>query len=198
MFVLENYYNSSYLNYNVAFPLEIDNLVNGSSNDTRELDLSAYAPSQYAANSQPLPITGYETGTWYDSTHSGEGIQTEVGEVGTAGTQRYVTISWYTYDSTGRPYWLVGSGVTTIGTDNIWPNTVSIELPYTSDGGFAGNFGAKVDQALWGTMQVSFPDCNTMQFTYDTTGTGIPGSVPTGTGTKTWKRFTTVNGLTCQ
>ncbi len=202
VFVIENTYLSELqFDFNPAFALFVYNLLptTNSNADTQEFDIPTYNPALYTAASQALPISGYLTGTWYDSTHSGEGIQTEVGEVGTAGTQRFLSVSWYTYDLTGTPYWLVGSGVVTLDpTTFVAPNTVSVTLPYTTNGGFAGDFGPSATKALWGTMQVSFPDCNTMVFTYDTTGTGIPSTVPTGTGTRTWKRFTTVNGLTCQ
>lgn len=201
VFVIENTYLSTIqFDFNPALSIFVNNLLPTSnpSADTQELDIPAYNPSLYTAASQPLPITGYETGTWYDSAHSGEGIQTEVGEVGTAGTQRFVSVSWYTYDSTGTPYWLIGSGIINLDTNGVAPNNASVTLGYNSGGGFAGNFGAKATQALWGTINVSFPDCNTMTFNYATTGTGIPTGVPVGSGTKTWKRLTQVNGLTCQ
>jgi hypothetical protein len=201
VFVLENYYNdTTFLNYNVAFQLSVDNLFQGALADTATFDLPAYTPSQYAAASEPLKINGYLTGTWYDSAHSGEGIQTEVGDVGTAGKQRFVSVSWYTYDATGRPYWLIGSGLINIG-----DNTAAVTLAYTSGGGFAGDFGSTTTNALWGTINVSFPDCNTMKFTYASSA-GLPSDIPSGfcsnatspACSKTWQRLTQVNGLTCQ
>ncbi|HEX3895065.1 MAG TPA: hypothetical protein VHW73_02535 [Rudaea sp.] len=179
--------------FNQALSIFVTNLQSGSSETTELFPIPAYNPANYAAASQPLPISGYLTGTWYDSAHSGEGIQTEVGDFGTAGTQRFVSVSWYTYDATGTPYWLIGSGLITIGA-----NSALVTLGYNTNGGFAGNFGSKATQALWGTINLSFPDCNTMTFDYATTGTGIPTGVPTGSGSKTWKRLTQVNGLTCQ
>ena len=200
VFVIENTYGSNVqFDFNQQFPISVNNLLPDPNGETQQFDVAAYNPALYTAASQPLPITGYLTGTWYDSAHSGEGIQTEVGEVGTAGAQRFVSVSWYTYDSTGTPYWLIGSGIINLDPNTfVAPNTASVTLGYNSGGGFAGNFGAKATQALWGTINVSFPDCNTMTFTYATTGTGIPSGVPTGSGTKTWKRLTQVNGLTCQ
>jgi hypothetical protein len=202
VFVIENTYGSDVqIDFNPAIDIGVYNLLSSSNPnvDTQAFNIPAYNPALYTAASQPLPITGYLTGTWYDSAHSGEGIQTEIGEVGTAAAQRFVSVSWYTYDSTGRPYWLVGSGIINLdATTFVAPNNATVTLGYNSGGGFAGNFGAKATQALWGTINVSFPDCNTMTFNYATTGTGIPSDVPTGTGTKTWKRLTQVNGLTCQ
>ncbi len=201
VFVIENAYGSDVqFNFNPAIEINIYNLLQQSNPkfDSQPFDIPAYNPALYAAASQPLPITGYLTGTWYDSAHSGEGIQTEVGEVGTAGTQRFVSVSWYTYDSTGTPYWLIGSGIINLDVNGVAPGNASVTLGYNSNGGFAGDFGAKATQALWGTINVSFPDCNTLTFNYATTGTGIPSGVPTGNGSKTWKRLTQVNGLTCQ
>jgi hypothetical protein len=202
VFVIENTYGSDVqIDFNQALDITFYNLLDQSNSnfDSETLDVPAYNPSLYPAASQPLPITGYLTGTWYDSAHSGEGIQTEIGEVGTAAAQRFVSVSWYTYDSTGTPYWLIGSGLINLDpTTFVAPNNATVTLGYNSGGGFAGNFGAKATQALWGTINVSFPDCNTMTFNYATTGTGIPTGVPVGSGTKTWKRLTQVNGLTCQ
>jgi hypothetical protein len=201
VFVLENTYGSSVqIDFNTPIEIDVYNLLAPSNPDNTQLfDIPAYNPALYTAASQPLPISGYLTGTWYDSAHSGEGIQTEIGEVGTAAAQRFVSVSWYTYDSTGTPYWLIGSGLINLDPNTfVAPNNATVTLGYNSGGGFAGNFGATTTQALWGTINVSFPDCNTMTFNYATTGTGIPTTVPTGTGSKTWKRLTQVNGLTCQ
>jgi hypothetical protein len=201
VFVIENTFLSDVqFDFNQEIPINVSNLLatTDPNYDNQEFDVPTYNPALYAAASQPLPISGYETGTWYDTTHNGEGIQTEVGELGTAGTQRFVSVSWYTYDSMGNPYWLIGSGVITVGTDNVWPNTVSVTLAYNSGGGFAGDFGSTATKALWGTIVLNFTDCNTMNFVYQTTGVGIPDTVPTGSGSKTWQRLTQVNGLTCQ
>ncbi|MGH8091095.1 MAG: hypothetical protein ACREO6_06555, partial [Rudaea sp.] len=118
----------------------------------------------------------------------------EVGEFAPTDTTypRYITIAWYTFDSSGTPYWLFGSGVFNAG-----DTTASVQLGYSYGGGFAGNFGAAATQKLWGTFNVQFPDCNTMQFSYQSTA-GLPQGVPTGAGSKTWKRLTQMNGLTCQ
>ncbi len=196
VFVIENTYLSDVqFDFNQEIPINVSNLLptTDTSYDNQEFDVATYNPALYTAASQPLPISGYLTGTWYDSAHSGEGIQTEIGEVGTAGAQRFVSVSWYTYDSTGTPYWLVGSGLINIG-----DQTATVTLAYTSGGGFAGNFGSTATKALWGTIVLDFTDCNTMNFVYQTTGVGIPDTVPTGNGSKTWQRLTQVNGLTCQ
>ncbi|HST27428.1 MAG TPA: hypothetical protein VLK26_03565 [Rudaea sp.] len=194
VFVLENFYAGVVqFNFNQAITVTIDNLA-ASFRQIVDFPLATYNPAQYAAASQPLPISGYMTGNWYDQNHSGEGIQVEVGEFAPTDTTypRYITIAWYTFDSSGTPYWLFGTGFFNAG-----DTSAVVTLGYSYGGGFAGNFGASATQKLWGTFNVQFPDCNTMQFSYQSTA-GLPTGVPFGTGSKTWKRLTQMNGLTCQ
>lgn len=194
VFVLENYYGGSVqLDYNQAFTLTVDNLNNSDPNRINTFAMPAYNPAQYAAASQPLPISGYLTGAWYDPNHSGEGIQVEVGEQGTPGTanDRYIVMAWYTYDPQGFPYWLYGEGSFTSG-----DQTASVSMVYSTGGGFGGTFG-NATTPDWGTINVQFTDCNTMKFSYQSLS-GLPAGVPTGANTKTWTRLTQMNGLTCQ
>ncbi|MHB8678640.1 MAG: hypothetical protein ACYC7G_02735 [Rudaea sp.] len=195
VFVLENFYGSSaQIDYGMALSLTVDTLNRSDPNRYTTFNLAAYNPAQYAQASQALPISGYMTGNWYDKMHSGEGIQVEVGELQGSGSTvpRYIVIAWYTYDSSGTPYWLFGSG-----TFNAGDTSAQVKLGYSSGGGFAGNFGAAATQTQWGTFNVQFPDCNTMQFSYQSDA-GLPTGVPTGSGSKTWTRLTQINGLTCQ
>lgn len=195
VFVLENFYGGSVqLNYNQALTLTVDTLNTSDPNRYTTFNLPTYNPAQYTQASEPLPISGYMTGNWYDQNHSGEGIQVEVGELQPSGSTfpRYISIAWYTFDSSGTPYWLFGTGFFNAG-----DTTASVQLGYSYGGGFAGNFGASSTTKLWGTFDVKFPDCNTMQFSYQPVA-GLPQGVPTDAGAKTWKRLTTMNGLTCQ
>jgi hypothetical protein len=194
VFVLENFYGGSVqLDYNQAFTLTVDNLNNSDPNRINTFSMPAYNPAQYAAASQPLPISGYLTGAWYDPNHSGEGIQVEVGEQGTPGAanDRYIVMAWYTYDTSGVPYWLYGEGSFTSG-----DRQALVTMVYSTGGGFAGNFGS-ANTPTWGTVNVQFPNCNTMQFNYQS-ASGLPAGVPYGQGAKTWTRISRINGLTCQ
>jgi hypothetical protein len=194
VFVLENFYQGPIqFNYNNPVTVTVDNLaVTG--HQLFDFQLPAYNPAQYAAASLPLPISGYLTGNWRDINHSGEGIQTEVieGDNADGSVSHYIAVAWYTYDSLGIPYWLFGSGPFNIG-----DTSATMQLAYYAGGGFAGNFGSSATPALWGTLSVQFPDCNTMRFSYQPTA-GLDSSVPQASGTKTWTRATTINGLTCQ
>lgn len=191
VFVLENFYGGSIqLDYGKALTLTVDTLRVGDPNRLTTFNLPTYNPADYAAASQPLPISGYMTGNWYDKAHSGEGIQVEVGELQGSGNPRYISIAWYTFDPSGVPYWLFGSAPFNAG-----DTSATVSLGYTSGGSFGG--GASANPALWGTLNVRFPSCNTMQFSYQS-ASGLPAGVPTGQGSKTWTRLTQMNGLTCQ
>jgi hypothetical protein len=153
--------------------------------------IPAYDPTQYSDATLALPITGYLTGNWFDPSHSGEGVQTEIGESpGTPG--RFIGFAWYTYNNTGTPYWLIGSG-------NFAPGdrSATITLAYETGGGFAGSFGASASATAWGRVTVSFPDCGTMAFNY-ASDAFLPTGVPQGSGSKQWTRLTSINGLTCE
>ncbi|MBS0571108.1 MAG: hypothetical protein JSS28_10900 [Proteobacteria bacterium] len=194
VFILENFYGGAVqFNYNNSVTVTVDNLAAGTARQVVDFPLGAYNPAQYAQASQALPISGYMTGAWYDPAHSGEGIQVEVGEQGTPGAanDRYLVIAWYTYDPLGFPYWLYGAGNFTSG-----DRAATVSMVYSTGGGFAGSFASAITPA-WGTINVQFPDCNTMQFNYQSTS-GLPAGVPTGNGAKTWTRISQMNGLTCQ
>lgn len=189
-YVFEGVYGATNnIDYNQAQTIDIYNL---QSSTPTEFDIPAYNPSDYAAASQPLPISGYQSGNYYDPTRGGEGIQIEVGDTGTASSTRSITFAWYTFDSTGTPYWLYGNASFTTG-----DNQVDVPLYYGSGGGFAGNY-TSVDFQQWGNItNLEFTDCNTVRFTY-ASNNGLPSGVPTGSGSKIWTRLTQLNGLTCQ
>lgn len=195
VFVLENFYGgATQLDYGKALALTVDNLRVGDPNRLTNFNLPNYNPSDYTAASQPLPISGYMTGNWYDKAHSGEGIQVEVGELQGNGSTfpRYITIAWYTYDSAGIPYWLFGSGIFNAGA-----KSATVTLAYQNGGSFAGSGAVAGNPQLWGTFNVQFPDCNTMQFSYQS-ATGQQSGIADANGSRTWTRLSTINGLTCQ
>ncbi len=145
----------------------------------------------YPAASQPLPINGYLSGSWYDPTHSGEGILTQVYDVD--GKTRIFAATWYTFDSAGIPFWLVAQGTFNVGATSI-PN---MAVTYRTGGGFAGNFTPPAPLQTWGTMSVSFPSCQKMTFTYSGSAGAVNGG-PAGTGSKTFSRIGSINSLGCQ
>ena len=155
------------------------------------LDLPAYDPAHYPQSALALPLTGYLSGNWFDPSHSGEGVQTEIGEA-EGPNNRYIVFAWYTYDTQGTPSWLFGSGSFARG-----ERSVDVELGYFSGGRFAGAPGGAAVALDWGRVSVFFSDCNTLKFSY-AANSGLPSAVPQGAGTKQWTRLTSINGLACQ
>jgi hypothetical protein len=196
-FVLENYATASaggFFDFNQAFNIRFDNHIQQSGITPQFfLNVAAYNPTQatYPGAFLPLPIDGYMTGAWYDSAHGGEGILSEVLDTGDGKTRLFVA-TWYTFDSTGLPFWLTASGGFNIGATSLQ----KIPVTYRTGGGFAGNFTAPIPQPAWGTMNVKFPDCQTMTFDYASTTTDV--NAPQGSGTRTWKRIGNINSLNCE
>jgi hypothetical protein len=201
-FTLENFAahptcTGSCFDFNLSFDVRFFNFVSSGTN-LYYMNVPLYDPdgSSYPAINQDQPITGYLSGNWYDPAHSGEGIETAIAEgpVDASGRAQIVVLfTWYTFDDFGLPYWLTGSAVV----DPAHPRSVSIPTFYASNGGFAGNFGARIDADRWGTVTFGFPDCNTLEVGY-ASDPGLPEGVPSGSGSLTYTRLITVNGLTCE
>jgi hypothetical protein len=148
--------------------------------------IPAYDATQYPNAGLPLQISGYQTGNYADPSAAAQGVQVEVAEAPSA--QRTLILAWYTYDATGTPYWLFNSASFAPGA-----RSVSLPLSYFSGGAFVTGNGSPV---LWGNVSVSFPDCDHLQLTYQS-APGLPGGTPQGSGTRTFSRLTSINGLAC-
>jgi hypothetical protein len=189
VYTLENFSSADFepFDYNQAFTLTVDN----NTGRAVQFDLGVYQPANYPAAAQPLPISGYLTGSWYDAAHGGEGILTEVFD-NADGTTRTLFATWYTFDAIGRPFWLVAQATFAIGTTHV----DNVPVQYLGNGGFAGQF-TSTTRAPWGTMNFSFPDCNTLSFSYNG-ATDAQTNGPAGSGSKTWKRVGNIGNLGCQ
>jgi len=191
-YVLENYPYSgaSIFALNQTFQIRFDN---GYASGQTTFNVPDYTPTPatYPAASQPLPINGYLSGSWYDPTHSGEGILTQVFDVD--GKTRIFAATWYTFDNAGIPFWLVAQGSFNIGATSIQ----NMGVTYRTGGGFAGNFTPPTTLQTWGTMSVSFPNCQQMSFSYNG-NTGAVNGGPGGQGTKTFTRIGSINSLACE
>lgn len=152
--------------------------------------VAAYQPSAYPENALSLRITGYLSGSWYDPAHGGEGIFLEIAE--NPDGSAFIFYAWFTYDSQGFPYWIIGQASVGQGA-----RSVTVPSLIFQGGGFAGNFNpANLLNASWGNVTFSFPSCSTLTLQFQST-TSIQG-VPSGSGTRTWSRLTTINGLACE
>jgi len=183
IYVLENYANdqATQVDYTKAFVLSLDNTISFTFPD--------YNKSQYAASNQSLPISGYLSTNWYNPLQSGEGMLTQIYDGDASKSERFFTAAWYTFDSFGVPFWLFAQGTIHIG-DRAANN---VQVVYPTAGKFAGS--GTTTNTNWGTADFSFPDCNTMVFTYR--GPAGPSDFPSGTGTRTWSRLANINSLVC-
>jgi hypothetical protein len=193
-------------NYNQAFTLNIDTLFDDSNNNRiiGTINLPAYSANSfnnYPSSTNPLEISGYVSGPWYDPTHSGEGLLIQVYDNGDQATRTFAA-TWYTFDGLGIPFWLYAQAVlpiqgTAAGVTNGY-QVINAPVKYVTGGGFAGNFTPPVTSNTWGTMSFSFQDCNTLNFSYNgATGSSLT-SGPTGSGSKQWTRLANTSGLVCQ
>ena len=196
-YVLENYpYSGSGLTlFNYDFTLDIDPVIDANCTGCQSLDINGYQPDQqhYPAAFQDLPIDGYMSSSYYDPAHNGEGFLLEVYD-NPGGTTRTVFVAWYTYDPLGIPFWLVSQGSVQVGANAV----TGAPVYYFDNGGFAGDFGSTSTLHNWGTMSLSFANCNEVKFSYNgaTDPTIVDG--PSGNGTRTWVRISDINGLNCE
>ena len=191
-YVLENYpyVGSGFFFFNSAFDILLDPLLGA--NDYVTIPVDDYIPTQssYPDAFRTVPMNGFLNGVFYDPAHSGEGLNIQIME--TPGARGILDVAWFTYDSSGIPFWIGGAKEFDLG-----DGSVKVDLFHTSGGGFAGNFGGNVNRHPWGSITVSFPDCNTVRFSY-AARSGLPQGVPSGTGTREWTRLANINGLICE
>ncbi len=193
-FVLENYDSTqtSVFDFNLPFSLRFDNLF--ASNNQFFIDVPTYNPNSgtYPEAFLDLPISGYLSSNWYDPGASGEGIILQIYELASDPQNLVISFSWAAYDPSGVPFWLFGQVSVQRGA-----RSANSPMAYRTGGGLGGNSGSAGAPVVWGSATVRFPDCNTMILGY-ASNTGLPAGIPTGSGTRTWKRLANVNGLLCE
>ncbi len=188
-YVLENYpyTGTGYTFFDLAHNLIIDPVIGGFGTNAVTAPIGDYTTT----STQNLPIDGYMSSAYYLPGHGGEGLVIDIYDNGDNAT-RTIFAAWYTYDTVGLPFWLVAQGSMPLNTNNL----TNVPVYYYTGGGFAGNFSG-VNSNNWGTMSFSWPDCNTLNFTFNgSTDASIGG--PSGSGSRQWKRLSEINGLNCE
>jgi hypothetical protein len=94
------------------------------------------------------------SGTWYKAGKDGEGFLLEVGY---AGPNKFLYVSFYTYSPAGEQTWLVASLSSEVGTTG----NVDVWIP---SGGTWGNPSTATTDIAWGTGSFSFPTCTSGSF----------------------------------
>ncbi len=127
-----------------------------------------------------LPPLAFVSGTWFDPSHNGEGFTIHVLPDGR------VIMYWYTFDSEGNQFWLIGVG--TVGADN----RIVFNNVRTSSGGRFGNDFDPDDVAPspWGTVVFEL-GCDSGTVTYDSSDPEF------GSGTLNLVKLTNIAGIAC-
>lgn len=103
-------------------------------------------------------ITGNRVaGAWADAARDGEGFLVDVALI--AG-ERYLIVSFYTFDSMGNQVWLIGVG-------KIEGNTATLTIEAPSGAMWGAAFdSADVVKTAWGTAVFTFTSCSSGTMTY--------------------------------
>jgi hypothetical protein len=124
------------------------------------------------------------SGLWYNPAQSGHGFEVTAIDGDTA------SVAWYTYDKNGAPIWVSAL------LDETAPGVLSGNAQYI-DGIKFGEFTGEHRQVRpWGTLKLSFTDCETASVEYNGTLT-LPNGGTFGSGTLPLKKLAGVSGLAC-
>ena len=129
----------------------------------------------------PKPARGYagQSGSWFDPDHNGEGF------VMHWLSRDVALLLWFSYDSQGEQYWMIGEGTHQDG------GIVFPQLSATVGGGFAGDFDpAAIEHLDWGSLLLEL-DCETGFAYYDSALEQF------GEGALSLIRLTHPDGLDC-
>lgn len=126
--------------------------VDGRAGDQSLVRLTDVAGLECGAGEQ---IAFPHTGSWYDRTHSGEGLVLE------ALPDNRALLFWFSYDGEGQPAWFYGTGV-------LEENIIQVdEMLQTRGGRFGPDFDpGDVEQLPWGSARVEL-DCNYGKLDYE-------------------------------
>jgi glucose/arabinose dehydrogenase len=144
--------------------------------DANDFDL--YLLSDGPPQPSFAPITALHTGAWYDPAQDGHGMFIEILPNG------QLLAAWFTYRPEGGQAWLLAQG--TIDVDR-----ANLVAAIPTGARFIPNMNpADVVRNNWGTMVITFDDCNNGRVQFNS----VAGF---GTGEMRLTRLTTVAGLAC-
>ena len=183
-YVLENYSVDALHYYSNAFKLLVDPNLAGVS--PVEFTIPDYSPTQssYPDAYAPLPLDGYAAAQWYN-TEFNEGLLVQVAEQlqSNGSTIRQLVFDLLTQDNAGNPLWLVGAAPFNVGDTDVTIDTI-----------YLGNNLAHIN---YGSVKVSVTDCNHLDVTFSPLS-NLPPQIPRITGTTTYDRLLTANGMSCE
>ncbi|MBX3688031.1 hypothetical protein [Dokdonella sp.] len=186
-YVLENYpvAGMPQFDFKTAFKL---NVIGGTGTNV-DIDVPAYDPTSatYPDAFAPIPIDGYAAAQWYNAARN-EGVIVQVAENfdGAHPTRRQLIIDLLTKDAAGNPFWIVGGAAF----DPIAGGVRSLDVPVsflTANNGIAD----------WGTVHLVLANCNRMDLAFTPIGS-LPQGIPSITGTISYDRLLSANGMLCE
>lgn len=203
VYVLENFASTdsstAFFDFNLPFTITFYNYYEGDTGQSISVPVYNPTPTTFPNAYKDLPVTGYLSGNWYDTSKGGEGMTVQVLELPGNTTQYLFTFAWFTYDPSGLPYWLFGSAAIPAGTRG----PISADTVFSPGGTFLGGTSA-ANLPVWGRVTFSFPDCGRMNFTATktTTAAGTPGTTNVSES-RQWTRpvgndVLSINGISCE
>lgn len=158
--------------------------------------IPAYDPQADPNARLSMPLSGFNSGNYFDPQHPGEGMLVEVSTLSDTVDPplRSLNVAWFTYDTNGNPLWLFGSHGFAAGERRLF-----VVLSTYSGAAFAGASAAAAQSRVWGGVSIAFPDCTTMEFAYGPVeGVPTPAPLPSASGNRTWTRLSQPSGLDCR
>lgn len=186
-YVLENHPFGSDWNhqYNRAFELRIDPQDTVAGYAIAVFTMPAYAPtsSTYPDASAPLFLDGYAAAQWIKS-DTGDGLLVQVTEDHGGGSMsRQIVYDLLVRDLDDNPFWLVGNAPFPVG-------ATEVETTAT----WLGKSGS---QPVWGKAKFRLVHCNRLDVTF-TPNSGLVAPVPSFSGTRSYTRLFSANGMVCE
>lgn len=124
------------------------------------------------------------SGSWYRPSESGSGFNLEIFE------EERALLYWYTYDDAGEPVWLYSEGA-------IDGDRIDFDVYYADGMRFSDLDTADKVNRPWGTLTMTFQDCDHATISYESTLEGLPHS-PVGARDLPVERLVNLLGLPCR
>lgn len=129
-----------------------------------------------------LIITKSFTGGWYDPEKNGQGFLLEIIK---SNDQKKALTTWFTFDTVGNQYWLIGVG-------EIEDQSINFQMLLPEGGRFGDSHNPdNITNTVWGQIKFTFDDCNNGTVSWNPVISGFSaGSMPI-------TRNTLINNLNC-
>ncbi|MCX7553401.1 hypothetical protein OS175_05880 [Marinicella sp. S1101] len=131
--------------------------------------------------SEPI-ITKSFTGGWHDPSKNGQGFLLEIIR---SNNQKKALTTWFTFDTSGNQYWLIGVG-------EIQGQSINFEMLLPQGGQFGdAHDPSNMTNTYWGDVKFNFTSCNNGTVNWEPQ---LPGF---GSGSMQIIRTTAINNLNC-